>query len=629
MNKKIIYSAILCLGLSTTSCNDFLDVEPPAGFTPEYVLSSESEIKSLLTGVYSAMTQDNMYGSVFASGLNLNTDVEMSSFSNNTVNSAGSDIACYDVKPYWTVLNDTWNAMYKSINMANDIIEGIEVSPLFSKETGKGNAEVKQMYGEAKTLRAMLYLDLIRVWGDVVFHTKASESDDKFTVGVTDRNEILDFLIEDLIAVEPTMKYAADLDYGVERASREYCQGLIGLLAMNRGGWTLRPDKENPASIGYMERGDNSEHYYDVAINYLGKVISEGKHDLKLSYEQLWENECNWNTAKDDDILFAIPMLKGTTSRYGYNIGVTIAEGKHEYGGARNYLTFNGTYIFSFDTDDLRRDVTCAPYKYTKDLEQELDMGIAAMGAGKWSKLKMKSPLGSSSGSGTGINSVRMRFADVLLLYAEAVNERFGPRDDAKEAMKRVRRRAFESSAWTAKVESYVGNLSSKEEFFKAIMDERKWEFGGEGLRRYDLARWNQFGKVIYDLYNEMVNWGLVAYGTHVEGIDDVPTSIYYKTIADPINAGRKILDIVGIDQYLHAKPQGYEEKEYALTWRVLNKETQEYETAKEISWSFRGFINVTNDKIVKPTDPLRYVCPYPTKVITDHRGMIQNYYGF
>lgn len=629
MNKKIIYSAILYLGLSTTSCNDFLNVEPPAGFTPDYVLSSESEIKSLLTGVYSAMTQDNMYGSVFASGLNLNTDVEMSAFSNNTVNSAGSDIACYDVKPYWTILNDTWNAMYKTINITNDIIEGIEVSPLFSKTTGEGNVEVKQMYGEAKTLRAMLYLDLVRVWGDVVFHTKASESDDKFLVGVTDRNQILDFLIEDLIAVEPMMKYAADLDYGVERASREYCQGLIGLLAMNRGGWTLRPDKENPASIGYMERGDNFEHYYDVAINYLGKVISEGKHDLKLSYEGLWENECNWNTAKDDDILFAIPMLKGTTSRYGYNIGVTIAEGKHEYGSARNYLTFNGTYIFSFDKDDLRRDVTCAPYKYTKDLEQELDMGIGAMGAGKWSKLKMKSPLGSSSGSGTGINSVRMRFADVLLLYAEAVNERFGPRDDAKEALKRVRRRAFNSSVWTTKVESYVGALNSEEEFFKAIMNERKWEFGGEGLRRYDLARWNQFGKVIYDLYNEMVNWGLVAYGTHVEGIDDVPTSIYYKSVADPINAGRKILDIVGIDEYVHAKPQGYDEKEYALTWRVLNKETQEYETAKEISWSFRGFINVTNDKIVKPTDPLRYVCPYPTKVITDHRGLIQNYYGF
>ena len=83
-------------------------------------------------------------------------------------------------------------------------------------------------------------------------------------------------------------------------------------------------------------------------------------------------------------------------------------------------------------------------------------MGVTGMGVGKWSKLYMQSPLGASSGSNTGINSVRMRFADVLLMYAEAVNELYGPRDDAKEALKRVRRRAFDAAQWTDKVESYV-----------------------------------------------------------------------------------------------------------------------------------------------------------------------------
>lgn len=627
MNKKLIYSAIVCLGLSMSSCNDFLDVEPPAGFTPEYLFESEDEINSLITNVYSAMTRDQIYGGAFAYNLNTNTDVEMSSFTNNTVNSAGSDIGCFDVKPYWSTLNDTWNAVYSAINVSNDIIEGIENSPLYLQ--GRASEQLKHMYGEIKTLRAMLYLDLIRTFGDVVFVTKPSESTDNFQVGVTDRNEILEFLIEDLISVEPGMKYAVDLDYGVERASREYCQGLIGLLAMNRGGWTLRPDKEIPSSIGYMERGENFEHYYDIAIEYLGKVIDEGKHDLKQSYEQVWANECKWTTVSNDDIIFAVPMLKGTTGRYAFNIGVTIAEGTHEYGRARNYVTFCGTYIFSFDKNDLRRDVTCAPYKYDEDLNQELDMGIAGMGVGKWSKLKMDAPMGSSSQGNTGINAVRMRFADVLLLYAEAVNERFGPREDAKEALKRVRRRAFDASMWTDKVESYVESLGSEETFFEALMNERKWEFGGESIRKYDLARWNKYGEVIYNLYNEMVNWGLVANGQYIEGIDDVPTNIYYKDIPDPVNDGRTILDIQGIDEYMHARPAGYEDQEYAISWRVLDRETQSYKTADAISWSFRGFINMNNDRIVRPTDPLRYLCPYPTKVITDHRGLIQNYYGF
>lgn len=633
MNKKLIYSLIAGTMFTLASCDDFLDVQPASGFTPEYVFSSEAEMKALMTRIYSSMTEDGLYGSNLASGLNTNTDVEMSSFKNNTVNTNGSDIGCFDSRPTWAVLNATWNNLYYAINYANDFLQAVQESPLFSdKLTGDTPSETQQMYGEVKTLRAMFYLDLIRTWGDVVLITKPTEStDDFFSKGTTDRNVILEFLIDDLIAVEPMMKYAADLDNGVERASREYCQALIGQLALYRGGWTLRADKDDVTHVGFMERGDNFEHYYQIAVDYLGKVIKEGKHDLSQSFENLWVNECNWTTANNDDVLFAVPMLKSVTSRYGYNIGVTIAEGKHAYGSARNYVTFCGTYVYSFDKDDLRRDMTCVPYKYDKDLNQEIDMGVAGMGAGKWSKLYMQSPLGASSGSNTGINSIRMRFADVLLMYAEAVNELYGPRDDAKEALKRVRRRAFDPAQWTDKVENYVETLTNETDFFEAIMDERKWEFGGEGIRKYDLARWNKYGEVIYNLYNEMVNWGIVARGGYVPGIEKVPSNIYYKQVEDPEHSDRKILDIVGIDEYGPGtgRPAGYTVLEYALAWRVLNKETQTYETLDAISWSFRGFINKNNDQFVKPTDPVRYLCPYPSKVITDHRGLIRNYYGY
>lgn len=162
-------------------------------------------------------------------------------------------------------------------------------------------------------------------------------------------------------------------------------------------------------------------------------------------------------------------------------------------------------------------------------------------------------------------------------------------------------------------------------------MDERKWEFGGEGIRKYDLARWNKYGEVIYNLYNQMIDWGLVANGTAVPGVDKVPERIYYQSVEDSEHPERKVLDIVGIDEYGSevGRPAGYEMKEYAIAWRVLNQETQQYEAASEIYWSFRGFINQNNEQTVKPTDPLRYLCPYPSKVITDHRGLIQNYYGY
>ena len=109
MSKKILYLILSCAMLSFASCDDFLDVNPPSGFTPEYVFSSENEIKSFMTQIYSAMTGDGLYGNNLANGLDTNTDVEFKSLSNNTVASGGNDIACFDARPYWSILNDTRN----------------------------------------------------------------------------------------------------------------------------------------------------------------------------------------------------------------------------------------------------------------------------------------------------------------------------------------------------------------------------------------------------------------------------------------------------------------------------------------------------------------------------------------
>jgi len=243
----------------------------------------------------------------------------------------------------------------------------------------------------------------------------------------------------------------------------------------------------------------------------------------------------------------------------------------------------------------------------------------------------MKTPLGSTSSYNTGIDNIWMRFADVLLLYAEAVNARNGsPTTEAKEALKRVRRRAFSSSLWAQKVDNYVDALGNDGDlFFKALMNERKWEFGGEGIRKYDLARWNKFSEVIYNQYNTLINWGKVATGTYLPDLLEVPDNVYYKSITDPDNSSRTILDIVGINKYIHSCPQGYTTEPLAFNWWALDNTLDTYAPTTELRWSFRGFINFNNAAEVLTTDPLRYLCPYPSKVITDHRGLITNYYGF
>lgn len=628
MNKKILISMLVTFVLCFTACQEYLEVQPATGFTTAEVFGSESEMKSAVAGIYTLMLTDEAYANRLAFVFNPNTDVEMAAVSTNTVNVNGSDMACFEPKPYWTTLNSTWNAMYKIINLSNDVIEGIENSPIYKADKKNTPTTITQLYGEAKTLRAMVYLDMIRIWGDVIFRTKSATSEDDFRVGVTDRNKILEFLLDDLKSVEPLMQYANDLDYGVERASKSFNQGLIGLLALTRGGWTLRPDGEGP-SVGKMVRGENYQEYYDVAIQYLGKAIAENKHELTMSFRDFWVKQNNWVTPKNDDIMFSLPFLRTITGEYGYPIGIPITAGTHAYGSASGSLSLCSTYLYSFDNKDLRRDITCAPYSYNENLNPVIRLDLAKLATGKWSKLYQTAPLGSGSTKGTGINYPWMRFTDVLLMYAEAVNERFGPRADAQECLKRVRRRAFAQTDWAEKVDTYVASKSSPDLFFKAIMDERAWEFGGESKRKFDLARWNKYSEVIYNQYYKLLNWGKVANGAYVQGLDNVPGSVYWKYIPDPNNANRTILDIKGIDPILQAKPAGYAEVVLATKWYSLNSDTQAYEPNNEIKWSFRGFINFNNEATVKPTTPLRYLCPYPSKVISDHRGAIQNYYGF
>ena len=120
----------------------------------------------------------------------------------------------------------------------------------------------------------------------------------------------------------------------------------------------------------------------------------------------------------------------------------------------------------------------------------------------------MTSTPGKDSSKGTGINWPLMRYSDVLLMLAEAENELNGPTALAKEQLLKVRTRAFSSADQSEKVTNYVNALSNKEEFFNAIVDERAWEFGGEALRKYDLARWNIYGKKIVETIETLTQMG-------------------------------------------------------------------------------------------------------------------------
>ncbi|MCD8185995.1 MAG: RagB/SusD family nutrient uptake outer membrane protein [Rikenellaceae bacterium] len=513
---------------------------------------------------------------------------------------------------------------------------------LYQTDTTKVS-NVSQMLGETRTLRAMMYLDMTRLWGgDIPFRTWGSQADEDYAMPATQRHLIWEWLIEDLIAAEPTMQYASDIQYGVERAAREFCQGLIALIAMNRGGWYLRPwDGNEPAGVqgdpevGYMYRHEDYLNYYRIARQYAQKVIEDGRHSLTYSYEKLWYEISNDRYATGDDILFAIPLRGG---EYCYWAGLPVETGTHPYGQCTGGMSSSIIYMVSFDSLDVRRDITCVPYKYTASLNQEplsnLTSTIGTMQNGKWNRLQIESPLGSESTKNSGIDYIFMRYADVLLLFAEAENELNGPTDSAKMALKTVRQRAFASQHWPEKVEAFVNGLNTKEEFFQSIMDERKWEFGGEQIRRFDLARWNKYGQALYDTYFEFVGWGQYVAGVGGnQYADRVREKIWWRPVADPENPGRTLAEFWGLSKQEYVRPQETYDEWTEITivsnwWRDTNEPGEQAHSY--IRGAYAGYINPSNENTVDPNiDPVRYLLPIPSSAIADHKGLLKNYYGY
>ena len=206
---KKIYISVMASLLLFASCSDYLDVNSPSTFDKEYVFGSESEIATAVNGMYVPMVSGKGWVGVLLKKMLFNTDVEFSGLSTaSNLNERAFVPSTGDIKSY----GDIWTGMYDGVNRTNDVIEGIEQSPLFAAADKTKPSRLMHYYGEAKVLRAMYYLELVRNWGDVPYRRKPAGNKDELFIGATDRNTILTDMINDLIEVEPLMLYAEESD---------------------------------------------------------------------------------------------------------------------------------------------------------------------------------------------------------------------------------------------------------------------------------------------------------------------------------------------------------------------------------------------------------------------------------
>lgn len=597
--------AITLVSLTVVSCKKFLTTDDSASdFTQEYIFSNQSDASKAVYSIYALFNQD-AFTSRLSNNFTGNSDVEVGGVGANPDNSR-RDIWSFEATDANADLRTVWNNAYSAINRANLCEEGLVKSSLGS------TPGFKQLLGETKTLRAMWYYYLVNHWGDVPFNATPTRAGDNFYLPRTGRDSILTFLIDDLIKIEPDMMWADQLDYGVERINREFVMGMIARLSLMRGGYWLYPDNQ-------MRRKDDYLKYYQIANTYCKKLESLKPHPLNPSFAKVFENENKYIVAKNDDVLFEVAFQPGFGDVAWCN-GVRVDGGTHPYGAGSNYLSLPPTYYYSFDTLDTRLPVTCSIIYYDLNLVQT-PTAVTAIAPNKWNRLLVPTPLGSASAKGTGINWPMMRYTDILLMLAESENELNGANAVAIEALSRVRKRAFPEATWPSKVNAYVANAVSggKLGFFNAIVDERAWEFGGECLRKYDLERWNLYGKKIASTRNDLNQMGADA-NAGVGTFSNLPPYLYYKTNTDKtvtfLNKYKRVAPPLLKDSPNKGdNPNGYSRATWLLG--LYNSTTSGPAAYNLTTW--RGYSDNSGQT------PVRYILPIHSSIITSSLGTLKN----
>ncbi len=617
------------------SCDDYLDVEQPSSFDADYVFSNVSDAEKMINGIYACFPVDP-YTSRMSCVFMQNTDVEATAVSDKP---DGSRRDVWSLQggllQSWSDVKNCWNNCYLAIDRANQCIEGIEASALYKA----GDATMAQYLGEAYCLRAYWYWMMCNYWGDVPMALQASKAGMELNNPRTDKNIIYSQMIQDLVNIEEKMMWADESKTGIEKVNREFAIGSIARLAMFRAGYgTVQSGEQKRAddylselpAVTYTINGTSktaktSKEYYQLAKDYAQKLISLKDRPLNPSFKEVFMNECKFIAPKNDDVLFEVAYAQNNGGDVAWCVGLTVDGGA--YGSGGSYITFPVSYYYSFDDADLRLPVTCSLVKYKTESTQEI-LGPNGTVPAKWCRLWLPASPGPTSSKGTGINWPIMRYSDVLLILAEAENEINGPSSTAKDALNRVRSRAFSSAYRAEKVNEYINKLSSQELFRQAIINERAWEFGGECIRKFDLIRWGNYGEKVVAAKNALNNMGKAANELELEK----PEVAQYKNLADifysyTVNGMVTVINprykISVNDIQLPAGVTTYT----ATNWnKNLYKKvtatdgTVTWETADFTARSWRGYKG--NGTLAQPVP---YLLPIPYDIVSKSNGVLSN----
>ena len=452
--KRITLAAACVVGLS--SCNDFLTTEPHDFLAPETFYTNYANCEMALSGVYSALTKESFYGGSYIVDHLVGDDLSYYQRGKSTTNAKPTSNSY--TASCGTIFNQ-WRDVYTGINNANMFIENIDASEV-------DEAIKVRMKGEAKFLRAYYHWILVQGWHEVPMRTSSFKDVNKSAMAATPHGEALKWIIEEMEACVD-MVDNSDYDKSPSYIKKNTVMGILARVYL----W----------SAGYPNNG-GTEHY-ERAAYWANKVIASGKHQLNPNYIEIWQKMASdqYETTYNESIWEAeFYGSRGdgndTKGRIGNTIGNVNAGSAYGYGFAAPTLILYDLY----PEGDQRREVAICDYKVAANGSTSAIKNITQRNCGKfrreWEEFRGFTP----NKNYTALNWPILRYADVLLMYAEAENEVNGPAN-ALAAINTVRERAG--------IE-LLGADIDQATLRQEIRDERARELCFEALRKFDLVRW-------------------------------------------------------------------------------------------------------------------------------------------
>ncbi|MBL86927.1 MAG: RagB/SusD family nutrient uptake outer membrane protein [Winogradskyella sp.] len=445
--KKIPVLVILIL-VYFSCTDDFVDRDPVYSIDSENYFNSEDDFNNGLIAAYDLLQStyiNNIMGEIA---------------SDNTLcgGESATDVIGYQQiddmihTPVNDQLQNLWNWMFAGVNRANYLLE-------FQNNVDFEGKDI--IIAEARFLRAYYYFELVKWFGPVPLKETRFQLGDETTIPRSPVEDVYALIEADLIYASNTLSYTAPQ---VGRATKGSAQALLGKAYV------------------YQEK-------FSQAAIVLDNLIQNGPYDLVADYDTLFESQ----QENGVESVFEVQYTDAEGAGFGC---LQCSEGNIAVGfnGIRNYNgpLFDSGFSFNvpteesyleYDEDDLRRDVAILNIE-TWAAQTGATYGTGYEHTGYYNRkyIARQGDLNTGDQNLTNPNNYRaIRFADVLLLAAEAYN-RGGLSDvTAQQYLNRVRNRAFGDTDHEVSV---TGTALTT-----AILNERRLELMGEGHRFFDLVR--------------------------------------------------------------------------------------------------------------------------------------------